>query len=58
MLNRNVFGYVGQIDEADQMLNTDTCYRSQLIVQVVYYKGGRLDDRRMWAKRAPSKVIC
>ena len=51
MQNRKVYGFISEIVESDQMLNTETCYRFVVIVQIVYYKdAGQQEDSWMWAK--------
>ena len=52
MLNRKAFGYIAGIVEADQtMLNTATCYRLEIVTQIVYYKDqNSFDDSWLWVK--------
>ena len=55
MINRKVYGFVTEIIESGQMLNTETRYRLVAIVQIVYYKdGGQSDDSWMWVKTSAS----
>ena len=51
MLNRKVYDFVAEILEAGKMSNTETPYRAQVIVQIVYYKNPDLyDDSWVWAR--------
>ena len=52
MQNRKVYGFLSEILESDQMLNTETRYRFVTVVQIVYYKGpgDTSQDSWMWVK--------
>ena len=53
MLNRKVYGYVAEIiEDTDlKMLNTETPYRVQVIVQIVYFQDeDQYIDSWMWAR--------
>ena len=51
MLNRKVFGFVADIQDAPKMLNTETCYRLQVVIQIVYYRDAEHgEDSWMWVK--------
>ena len=53
MLNRKIYGYAAEIieDHEGKMLNTDTPYRAQVVVQIVYFKDeDQYQDSWMWAR--------
>ena len=51
MTNRKVFGFVAEINESDQMMNTETKYRFQVIAQLAYYHdAAERDDSWMWVR--------
>ena len=55
MMNRRIYGFVGEIEEPNRMLNTEAKYRFSAVVQLVYFRSPKdidspYSDSWFWVK--------